>query len=328
MIPRYKITADNIDVTNAIKSHFMSLRLTDKRNLEADTLDIVLNDADNQIAMPRRGVSLRVWLGYEGEALYDKGTYIVDACPLSGPPDIMTIQASSANFRDDLKIERDLSFDFVSIGWLIETIAKRNGLKAAVEVNLSLITIEHLDQTGESDANLITRLAKEYDAVATIKHGHLLFIPIGYTKSVGGINLPTVSLRRDEGDRHTFDQGDRNSRYTGVCAKWYNHDSAKTHKVVVGQEGYLRTLKETFPTEDEARANAQAEWNRIQRGKNTFSLDTAKARLDLSPNHPVVLSGWRKEITNIKWICSEIAHNLTNSGLTSNISLEEQGEND
>jgi len=324
MIPTFQITANSLDITDTIKDHFINLRLTDKRSLEADTLDIVLDDTGGKIARPPRGAELRLWLGFRGHSLHDKGTFVVDATPSSGPPDIMTIQASSANMRQNLKIERDLSYDFMSVGWIVEKIAKDNGLIPAIEENFYLETIEQLDQTGESDANLITRLAKQFDAVATIKAGHLLFVPVGYRKTVKGLQLPTLSIARSEGDRFTFEISDRESRYSGVKAKWHDHDNAVTRTVLVGEGDNARTLKETYPNANEARTNAQSEWNRIRRAKHKFSLNTANARLDLAPNHPVSLTGWRKDITAIKWICSEVVHNLSaEGGLLSDIALEE-----
>lgn len=323
MIPQFAITADNKDVTSAIKNNLVELTLTDKRNLEADTLDIVLDDTDAKIQMPRRGVELRIWLGYQGEQLFDKGTFVVDACPLSGPPDRLTIQASSANFREDFKIEREKFYDFVNLGWLIKQIATRNGLKPAIEPGLAQIMIEHLDQTTESDANLITELAEKHDALATVKNGYLLFLPIGYTKTVNAISLPTLSLNRREGDSFSFDMADRDSRYTGVAAKWYDTDKARTLKGLVGASGYVKTLKDTYQDEDTAKTHAQSQWNKIRRGASTLSITLAKARLDFAPNHPVKLDGWRKEITDIKWLAGDIAHSLNSSGLTTEINLEE-----
>jgi uncharacterized protein len=323
MKAKYILSANNVDITDTIKDHFMNFSLSDLRSLEADKLTITLDDSKGIIEMPRRGVELRLWLGYEGEELVDKGTYIVDASSLSGPPDIMTIQSSSANFHTDLKIEKDLSYDFVNLGWLIEEIAKRNALKPAIEEGLKQITIEQLDQTGESDANLITRLAKEYDAIATVKSGYLVFVPVGYTKTISGISLPTLHIDRKDGDRYTYDVGDRDSRYTGVKAKWHDLKAGKTKIVEIGEEGYMRKLKETFPTEAEARANAQTEWNRMQRGKTTMTISLAKGRMDLAPNHPITLAGWRREISTTEWISGEITHSLNDSGLTTEVKLEE-----
>lgn len=322
MQPAFHIIADGQDITKTIRTYIKDLRLSDKTGLQADQLSITLDDSDARIALPRRGVELRLWLGDSPQSLVDKGSFIVDGCPLSGPPDTMTIEASSANFRDGLKSERDLDYDFVSIGHIIEEIADRNALIAAVEDNLSIISIEHKDQTNESDINLVTRLAKEHDALATVKNGHLLFVPIGYTKSLSGVDFPILYIDRSETDRFSYDLGDRDSRYTGVAAKYQSINTGRTRKVLVGGEGYVRTLKEQFPNEDEARSNANAEWKKLQRGSVTMSLSLAKGRMQIAPNHKVVLTGFRDEINQTSWITGDIDHSLGDNGLTTEVKLE------
>jgi phage protein D len=60
--------------------------------------------------------------------------------------------------------------------------------------------VEHIDQTNESDANLLIRLAHQHDAIATVKSGRLLFIKAGDAESATGKPFPLVKITRASGD--------------------------------------------------------------------------------------------------------------------------------
>ncbi|MGX9349546.1 hypothetical protein, partial [Microbacterium sp. KNMS] len=74
-------------------------------------------------------------------------------------------------------------------------------LNDQVSEELANHKIIHIDQN-ESDANLLTRLADEHDAIATIKNGMLLFMPKGKSQTISGQELPTFVLTRSKGDEH------------------------------------------------------------------------------------------------------------------------------
>lgn len=323
MKPDFKIIADGKNISDLIKDNLSEITLTDKRNLEADQLDIKLTDPEGKIALPRKGVELQLYLGFEGSSLFDKGTYEVDEVEESGPPDMITIRARSAYFRGDLKEEIDKDWDNATVDTIIRTLAEKHGLRPAIEDSLGSTHIDHLDQTNESDANLITRLAKKYDALATIKNRHLIFVPAGYSKTVSGIQLPTKSIHRNEGDRHSFNNADRKSRYTGVKAKWQDTDAAETKTELVGESGYVKTLRPLYPFQSEAQDAAKAKWQEMQRNTAEMSLTLSVGQPDIIPNMPVRLTGWRSEINAINWTSKELSHTLNASGLTTSLQLEQ-----
>ncbi len=52
------------DTTGKIRPRLISLRPTEKRGGEADTLELVLDDADGKLAIPDRGAIITVSLGW------------------------------------------------------------------------------------------------------------------------------------------------------------------------------------------------------------------------------------------------------------------------
>jgi hypothetical protein len=326
--PKFRLIADDADVTAAIAKRLVKLSLTDKKGMEADELTIEIEDGGGRVALPRTGVTLSLALGWEGGALVDKGRFEVDEVSHSGPPDTITITARAADFRGGLKDQREASYHDTTVGAILETIAARNGLAPAIHADLSETLIAHLDQTNESDANLITRLGKDYGAVATIKAGRLLFLPDGKGVTASGTVLGTTTIRRSEGDRHSFTSSDREGTTTGVKAKWHNHATGKAEDVLAGEDGgSVKTLKRQFPNAKEALAAAEAAMKKKKRSGHEFRVTLALGRPEILAAAPVRFLGWRPEIAAIDWITGDITHTLDASGgLTTEVVAEEQDD--
>ncbi|STV22682.1 late control gene D protein [Klebsiella pneumoniae] len=81
------------------------------------------------------------------------------------------------------------------------------------------MALDHLDQTNESDASFLMKLARQYGAIASVKDGNLLFIRQGQGKTASGKPLPVITITRKDGDSHRFSLADRGA-YTGVIAHW------------------------------------------------------------------------------------------------------------
>ena len=209
--PICRLEVDGRDITAAIEKRLMSIELTDNRGLTADQLDVTLSDHDGRLVIPPKGATLRLWLGWSDTGLVDKGSYTVDETEHSGAPDQLNIRARSVDLSAGLKVKRERSWHDETIESVVQAIAGAYGLGPLVSAALSAIKLVHLDQANESDANLLSRLGQEHDAIATVKAGKLLFMPIGNATSASGLNLPHITLTRRDGDQHRFLQADRDS---------------------------------------------------------------------------------------------------------------------
>ncbi|SDK78191.1 hypothetical protein SAMN05661010_00063 [Modicisalibacter muralis] len=319
--PDYRISLQGQIITPRFRGRVESLRLTDRRGLEADQLDLVLTDDDGALALPPRGAELTLAIGWGGEALVERGTFIVDEVEHSGAPDRLSIRARSADMRGSLPGKRTQSWHKLTVGDIVTTIAKRHVLAPKVGRNLAGIRIQHIDQTDESDLNFLTRLAERYDAVATVKAGNLLFIPAGTATTSSGLEIPPVQIRRGDGDQHRYVVSDRDS-YTGVIAYWNDASGAKRQEVIAGSGDNAKRLRPTYASADDALAAAQAEWQRIQRGHAEFSLTLAEGQPGLYPETPAWLIGWKREIEETPWIITEVTHDLSGSAYTNGLQFE------
>ena len=181
------------DITQVVSSRLVNLSLTDNRGLEADTLDLELSDHDGKLALPPRNATISLALGWKGKPLIDKGQYSVDEVQFSGggsSADKLTIRARAADLKGSFSEQKERSFDKKTLGEIIDTIAKENQLKSQCEKKLANTFIAHIDQTNESDINLLSRLAEEHGAMCTVKNGTLLFMPLGQGKTASGKPIP------------------------------------------------------------------------------------------------------------------------------------------
>lgn len=319
--PTYRLRLDGQDITPTINPRLISLSLEEARGDTADQLDLVLSDHDGKLALPRKGVKLDLSIGFAGQDLVDKGQFVVDEVEHSGAPDIVTIRARSADLRDSLRVRRDQSWHATTLGDIVKTIAGRHRIDHRIAPALASVAVAHIDQTNESDLNFVTRLGKRHDAVATVKAGSLLFLPINGSQTASGARLPVIAITRASGDSHSYTQSDRDA-YTGVRAYWHDGKKANRKGVVVGTKVNPKTLKDTYATESDAMAAAKSEWQRIQRGLATLKLTLAIGAPSLVPQSPVSVQGFKGAIDGTQWLATRVTHKLDDSGLTTEVECE------
>lgn len=321
-VPAFRLSVDGLDIAQKISPRLMSMELTDNRGVEADQLTITLSDHDGLLIIPPKGAVLRLWLGWSDTGLVDKGTYTVDETEHSGAPDILSIRARSADLRKGLKTKRERSWSNTTLGEVLGDIAIGNNLTATIAGALDGLPILQLDQANESDANLISRLGEEFDAVASVKAGCLLCLPAGGGKTASGLDLPHITLTRIDGDQHRYLQADRDS-YDGVRAYYYDVNSAKKQEAIAGGGDNLKDLRHTYSDQQSALRAARAEFRRLQRGSATLSYTLAMGRPDLIPELTYTLQGVKTEIDEIIWYGGNVQHSLTaDGGYTVSLELE------
>lgn len=321
--PDFSITLDGANLSTKIAPRLISLTVTDCRGDEADQLDLVLDDSDGRLALPKKGAVLAVSMGWAGQALVDKGTFTVDEVEHSGAPDIITVRGRSASMTKNMGERQEKSWHGQSLGAIVRAIADKHKLKPTVGQALGKIAIPHIDQTHESDMAFLTRLAKRYDAVMTVKEGRLLFLPIGAGVTASGKSLPVITIERSSGDQHRYHVADR-EQFEGVRAYWHNGAKGKRRTVYVGGETArnLKTLPEIYATEGEARAAAKSELQRIERGQATMGYSLALGRPEIRAELTVNVRGFKAEIDGTDWLVARATHTISDGGLQSSLEME------
>ncbi|WP_241649673.1 phage late control D family protein [Rosenbergiella collisarenosi] len=340
--PDFSVTIEGKDRTITLANRLMNLTLTDNRGFEADQLDIELDDADGLLEMPRRGAVINLAIGWKGSPLFNKGSFVVDEIEYSGAPDKLTIRARSADFRQTLNVRRDKSWHKTTLQDVVSAIASKHNLKLALGQDIARTAIEHIDQTNESDGSFLMRLARLHGAIATVKNGNLLFIRQGQAKTASGKVLPVITLTRQSGDSHRFSLADRDA-YTGVIASWLDTRDPSTKKTttakrktaikkntdskqgdyLVGTDDNVLVLSRTYASRDNAARAAKAQWEKLQRGVATFSMQLAEGRADLYTEMPVKVTGFKQQVDEAEWVITTLTHTVSSDGgFTTSIELE------
>ena len=69
MTPVFRILADGRDITAQINDRLLTLRTSDKPGMESDEFELRIDDRDSAVALPSRGASIEIFLGYAGQTL-------------------------------------------------------------------------------------------------------------------------------------------------------------------------------------------------------------------------------------------------------------------
>ena len=289
-----------------------SITYTDKRGLEADDVEIVVIDADGRYELPSTGVEINVSFGEDLEAV--EVLAVVDEVSHDGPPDKITIRGRAANLRSEFLAVRSQSYDGTTLGAILEQIAARHSVTLAISADLASLPVEHIDQQYESDANFVTRLAEDYGAIASVKHGRLVFAVAGAAQSVSGEPLEPVLIARSDTISHNFQDSDRTGEVSGVEANWQDTGAAEVKTVLAGEAGNTRSIKRVYSTEAAADQAAEAELARARRGSKTLSLSLSRLHGGVLAETPVQALGFKPEIDAVGWVVTEATHIYGSSG--------------
>ncbi|MCI4419667.1 phage late control D family protein [Klebsiella variicola] len=231
------------------------------------------------------------------------------------------------------KIEFSLGLKRVdeSLAEVVKEIATRHGLKAAIGKDVAAQVLDHLDQTNESDASFLMKLARQYGAIASVKDSNLLFIRQGQGKTASGKALPVITITRRDGDSHRFSLADRGA-YTGGIAHWLHtrepekkettkvkrrrkttkpkEPEAKQGDYLIGTDENVLLLNRTYANRSNAERAAKMNWERLQRGVASFSLQLAEGRADLYTEMPVKVSGFKQPIADANWAITTLTRTV------------------
>jgi phage protein D len=315
----WKVTLNGVDLTDKIAPRLLALTLTEKREDEADELELTLDDGDGKLDIPAAGATLRVFLGWESGdgvpiGLVDKGTFHVDEASWSAPPDVINVRGRSAKFTDVFRVRRERAYVNATLAQVLGDIAAANGLTARIDAALGAQTVT-LGHGAISDAALLNRLGKRFDATATIKADFLLFNPIGKGKTATGAPIPAETIDRSQTTGASYERAERD-QYDGAEAVYHDKGTATRHTVSAGGggSGPAKRLRRVYANEAHAQQAADAENCRMKRAGVRLELPLALGRPDLYPDRPITVTGFKAEIDAKAWLIAEAQHSMDSSG--------------
>ncbi|VVE34946.1 contractile injection system protein, VgrG/Pvc8 family [Pandoraea fibrosis] len=321
MTPDFSIVADGHDITPHIATRLVRGRITDEAGVESDQCSLTLDDRGNVLAWPAKGAKLTVSLGYKETGLHKMGDYVVDEVEYSEPPAQFVIRAKAADYANAyLKTQKTRSWPKnTTIGQLVTKIASEYKLKARVSPSLASVQLPTTHQTEESDLHLLTRIAREFDAIAKPAAGHLLFVKKGQSVDAAGRPLPTVQVTKSGKTSVRVIEADRD-RYRSVLA--YFHDPNSGRRVPVrfdiGEPTF--TLRYNYANRDQAFAAARAKRHALDRNAKQLNVSMPGDALAVAES-PLKVSGFREGV-NGDWVASGVYHDFSRQGFNTTIKAD------
>lgn len=204
-LPAFSLTANDVDITKEVARTLSSLTFIDYGATDdepkSDTLTFTL--VSPAMALPPKGAILRLSLGFDTQ-LVSKGAFVVSEVSLqsSASGKVMTVTALATPMDNRhgaalMQEQKTRSWDDVTLGDIVKTIAQENGLTPRISSSLADVDPGHQDQTRENDVEFLARLARQYLAVTKVAGGCCIFAEQGDNTTVSGAALPEVTLTPD-----------------------------------------------------------------------------------------------------------------------------------
>lgn len=324
-IAAWRVLWNGKDITKRLDPDLSELTLTEKSGKEADELSITIVDPNIQFKLPKKGDEITVALGWEKGSdieigLIEKGKFIVSDFQVSGHPDVLTINAKSADFTKTHHNRKPQKHIGKTLGQITRDVARALGLGAKIALELENIQIPAVLKTAKSDLALLKELGELFDAIATIKNKTLIFAKKGAKTTPGGRQFPTFEITRHFAPKFQYSE-EAKTETDGVTAKYHDRKEAKTKKVTSGKSGG-KTLRKVYASESEAAAAAKTHHAKSNRATKKLELDLSLGRADISPPAKIKVSNYRPEIDAINWHVTTATHTFGAKGLATKLTLE------
>lgn len=315
--PFFKVSAGGVDITSRLAGRGISLTITDGVGLEADSVQIKIDDQDGIIAPPRTGVVLNVVGGYEDGAQRDFGDFKVDNVSLDGYPQTVTINAQAVDAKGTPKRRSLMDYqveDFPTYGDIYQFLAGQMGLSLAMAGDLKSIPNPFEFQSEEGELRFATRLGDKIGAAVTVKGNRLVVLKRGAGQTVSGMNAPTITVSPGLNLLTYSVKTKDKPKHSDVTATWFDRKSVERKKVSVstGSDGPTFLIPEPFQDEKEAHAAANAKAKDLKRGEGSASF-TIDGTPDARAEAYVQATGIRSLVDGL-WRSTQVTHQFSSTG--------------
>lgn len=277
--PEVRVTGANAGLIN---SRLVDWEHVDAAGVESDSLKLTINIEDlDGLPSPDGKIGLQV--GYKETGLVDVGEFTISNTQPQLFPALLTITATAAPFKvaDETKFKerRSASYGPTTLGAIFRELAGRHGFSPRIAPALDAMSIDHLDQSNETDMGFLTRISEKYDAVTKPVNDLYVMGRRGELKSLSGKTLAPVVLSVTKGarpDERSFINAtlDENSRvkFKGCKTTWWDGAAAKECVVETGTEPFKRD-RQRYQNEAEAKAAGEGMARKLKRESRQVTID-------------------------------------------------------
>lgn len=297
----------------------ISLTVTDNEGEKSDSVELEISNRDGDIPAPKKGAKMKVWLGYADSGLVYMGEFVVDEWTKKNPPRTIQVSAKSAGFTTDIKAPKSRSYHDKTVEEIYQQVAGKHKLGTKVHRDLGKIKIQHIDQSKESDANFLTRLAKRVGGTFKLANSTAILNKPGSGQLPGGDEAPTFDLRESDVSDWSA-TGSARGAYKSASAEWQDTKKGERQTTVEGEGKPRFRDRRLYKSEEEARAAIKGTLDGLKRGKVTLSINM--------PGKPEIFAG---SMVNAQFDDADVdgpfstktaTHTLDDNGLKTALSCE------
>ncbi|WP_434361071.1 contractile injection system protein, VgrG/Pvc8 family [Parasalinivibrio latis] len=331
LTPAYRIEVNGKDITSKLRERLLALTVEDRAGISSDNVELMLDDAGENLAFPPLGAEISVSLGYLETGVADKGKYVIDEVECQGPPSVMVVRGKAADMNKGLKIPKTRTWQHSGIPpspyrlqTLLSTIAAEHGLIPVLGKEFESTGYSVVHQSNESDLQLLTRLGRKLDAVAKPVNGYLIIAKRGQARSASGQAMPFDTFTKQDLLIWRCSAVQR-ERYAAVRARYQDTATAKEQTVMEGQGKPVFTIRALHKNKQEAWLSAKAQLAAFARGERLVEL-TLLGYPALAAEQGMILTGIRDGVDG-EWVIEEVVHQLSGDGFVTQVyGVQKQGE--
>lgn len=323
-----EIIYEGANISRDIAPFLTSFSFADHGTGKADDLRITLADREGRWRdawMPSAGDKIQAsiipinWTAAGSRQALKCGTFEVDGVTFSGPPNTVTISASSLPVASGIKHEeRSKAWEKMTLRQIAQTIARGAGLGLLYRV--ADVLYDRIDQTQQTDLAFLSRLADKEGAMLKLADLQMVF----YDDTLLEQQQPVKTISYGSGAIKTFtiDYSAIGAAYTACELTYFDSDKGRTIKGTFRVPGAEAgpTLKINERVESTAEAiryarNALREKNReAQRASITLTGDIA-----LVQGVTVDLAGFGR--FDDRYLVETATHTVSNGGYETSLEL-------
>lgn len=315
--PFIDVSINGRPVNSAFYQRLVSATITDKPGQEADAVQFKFDDINNEIPIPTLGATAEVKFGFRdgGSTGPQKmGIFKLEKPEIEGGVggEFISMSGRPVDMRTDIKEPLSEHFDDMTVGGIVEELARRHGFDAKVSSELASTKLPYIARMNQGTDDFLTRLADRFGAIFSPKGGKFLFLMPG--------SFAALTISKFECESWHF-QIEPRPLFSKAEAGWFDRakGEVKFEDHSTGLKGPSKRLRNTFSSQAEAKAAAKAEGNRLARATGSGTLDMA-GRPDIMADRPINTVDFRAEANGL-WRCASVDHKYEQTYKTS-VSLE------
>lgn len=324
--PTFSIEAEGKDITSTLQEYIDEVTLTDYGGATQKADELKVSLTSSSLKLPSKGARLRLGLGFGGK-LQDKGWYVVCGVSSSGPPRKIEIYATAAPFNaskqaGNVQSHKTRSFDSVTLGDIVKTVATDNDLIPRVTEKLAAIKIDHIDQIAESDANLMARLARMYNALSKPSGGYWLFLEQGAATTASGKSTSAITITPEQVSHWSYNDGGRGNSSSGDKKKkigvgYFDEVDGKTKSVEIEHDGPAIYSPYTQFSKSAAQHSAKSRKSKAERNGKRMTLagPCLPEHIPITAECKVATVGFG-EVEDRQWLVESLVFSLNSRGLS------------